>query len=296
MRRILFVSLGFLAVCCIFVFLLIIAGVVFYPEYIESLYSGFEQFTYYPETVIFLPYLFIVSVFLVSALLECRRADFPAWVLFRKIPALKDMKKVLRYPMFFWTDLFLTLPGLILIALAGESLPDLNDMWGDWLVPGDPVAVTLENTLLCISTILVAPVVEEFLFRGLLLHRLSYKYGAKEGLILSSVIFGLMHGLDLGAVFIGFVFGWYYIQNGSLWVSIGLHMSHNTMVVIMASLTAYGVIDLAPSHVSFWVFWGVGVLCFIGSVYWLKHIDLHTLPPFLKIKPPPPKKVTQAET
>lgn len=282
MRRLLLRALG-LSVLCLLGFMVV--DLFFYPGVTELLFSNLDQLETYPETALFLPYLLTMGILIGAALLECRRADFPAQVLFHKRPTARAIKSARYYPLLFGAGLVLNLPLLMLTHLSGESALGLNDLWSDWVVSGDPGAAYLENSLFCISAIVIAPLVEEFLFRGLLLHRLSYKYGPKEGLILSSVIFGLMHGLNLSVMFTGFVLGWYYIRTESLWVSIGLHMMHNTLVVLLALLTAHHWMDLTPGHISFWVFCGLMPGCAIWTLNWLKDINLQTPPPFLKIKP-----------
>lgn len=93
------------------------------------------------------------------------------------------------------------------------------------------------------SVIFIAPVVEEILFRGLLQSWMATKVGTPMGIVLTSLIFSLFHcassqgmanvilmsSLFVLSCFLGFV----YVRQRSLWASIGLHVTFNSISVIM---------------------------------------------------------------
>lgn len=79
----------------------------------------------------------------------------------------------------------------------------------------------------------ITPVKEEFLFRGILHGFLSEKWGFWLGLILSSVIFGLLHpGYAISASIMGAVFVGLYRLTRSLIVPILLHIVWNAFAVV----------------------------------------------------------------
>lgn len=90
-----------------------------------------------------------------------------------------------------------------------------------------------------LSVIIMAPLIEELLFRGVLFTFLKQRFGFKSGLILSALIFSLFHfspsqGLGNVTLLISlFILGGFlaflYERQGSLLASIGLHMSFNTI-------------------------------------------------------------------
>jgi len=93
-------------------------------------------------------------------------------------------------------------------------------------------------TMLALITIVViAPFIEEFLFRGTLQTYLKRKLNAKKAIILTSACFALFHfspeqGLgNLSLIPSLFAFacflGYTYERQGSLFASIGLHMAFN---------------------------------------------------------------------
>lgn len=78
-------------------------------------------------------------------------------------------------------------------------------------------------------TVIIAPIVEEFLFRKVLIDRLIV-FGDGVAIVVSSLMFGLTHGnltQLFYATFIGLMFGFVYVRTGKLKYSVGLHMLFN---------------------------------------------------------------------
>lgn len=77
--------------------------------------------------------------------------------------------------------------------------------------------------------VILAPVLEEYIFRKQLIDRM-HVYGQKLAIITSALMFGLFHG-NLSQLFyafgLGLVFGYVYLKTGKLRYSIGLHMMIN---------------------------------------------------------------------
>ncbi len=88
--------------------------------------------------------------------------------------------------------------------------------------------------LLMFVLVVVAPVTEEFIFRGIFLHRWAVKWGVIWSIILSSLLFGAIHrdifwfSRAVGSVFIAL----YYIQTKTLLVPILMHAFNNGLVFI----------------------------------------------------------------
>jgi len=76
---------------------------------------------------------------------------------------------------------------------------------------------------------------EEILTRGWLMHVVGAKHKPIIGLVVSSVIFGLIHAANpgigviaiLNIVLVGFMFGLYVIYTGDLWGACGIHAAWN---------------------------------------------------------------------
>ncbi len=95
--------------------------------------------------------------------------------------------------------------------------------------PVDSLTTDVPVWLMIAITVVIAPIVEEFIFRKLLLDRLSV-YGNVFAIVLTSVMFGLFHG-NLYQMFyaftIGLVFGYVTVKGGSWIWGAALHMFMN---------------------------------------------------------------------
>lgn len=93
-----------------------------------------------------------------------------------------------------------------------------------------------------VTIIIVAPIIEEFLFRGNLLPYLKRYMSSKRAVFLSALCFGMFHysenqGLsNIPLIFTLFLFGWFlgfiYERQASLYASIGLHVTFNLISTI----------------------------------------------------------------
>lgn len=99
--------------------------------------------------------------------------------------------------------------------------------------------------LLVLSAVVLAPLLEELLFRGFLQSVLVEWFGRRRvwsALLLASAIFSLSHvGATswhaLAALFVfSIILGWVYERYGSLWIPVLMHMGFNALNVIAAML------------------------------------------------------------
>jgi len=88
------------------------------------------------------------------------------------------------------------------------------------------------------GALLVAPVAEEILYRGVLQPALTVRCGRLAGILVPSLLFGLSHpgvsGFLLATLF-GLLCGLLSDRTGSLLPCMGLHAANNAMVVLAAS-------------------------------------------------------------
>ena len=83
--------------------------------------------------------------------------------------------------------------------------------------------------LIALVVAVAAPIVEEIVYRKLVIDRLR-RYGDLTAIVVSGVIFGLIHGnfsQCFYATLLGFLFGFVYVYSGKLRYSIALHMAIN---------------------------------------------------------------------
>jgi len=123
----------------------------------------------------------------------------------------------------FWLQLYALLPvapGLVKFFM--EPVP----------IPETPWSILF----MIFSVAVLAPVAEEFMFRGLLLKRLIQKTSVWSGILLSSFIFGILHADIIGALLFGVIASLLYLQTGNLLLPILMHMLNNSLAVALVFL------------------------------------------------------------
>lgn len=135
---------------------------------------------------------------------------------------------------------------LIFSTLFIGSMMVLFNIVAVWLGLGDYNAEIIESMLTSgagiISMTIIAPILEELLFRGaiqgFLLHIFKNPWA---GIIIASLLFGVIHGSPIQifyATCLGIGFGWIYYRTGSLLPAIVGHIFNNSLAV--ASNLLYG--------------------------------------------------------
>ena len=150
-----------------------------------------------------------------------------------------------------WRRLALVFLALLAVGQLGEGVMDvagrwlgLSAHWTEWfdrdLVWGAPLVVGV--TLL--DTVVLTPVFEEIVFRGLLFATLRRRFGTSVAAVLSAAIFAVAHGygvLGFAAVFwSGLLWAWAYERTGSLLPSIASHAVDNLMASLGVILVLRG--------------------------------------------------------
>jgi membrane protease YdiL (CAAX protease family) len=81
-----------------------------------------------------------------------------------------------------------------------------------------------------ITIVIAAPILEEMIFRGIILDGLLKKYSPLKSIIISSILFGVAHlnpHQFVAALIIGFFSGWVYYKTKNLTLSIMIHFVNN---------------------------------------------------------------------
>jgi|GEM_PF-606213 membrane protease YdiL (CAAX protease family) len=88
---------------------------------------------------------------------------------------------------------------------------------------------------LFIFIVLMAPVLEEIIFRGIIFTRFSLKWGNKKAILVSSLIFGILHVDPIGATVFGVLTCILYIRTNTLIVPIVLHSMNNGIAWLLSN-------------------------------------------------------------
>lgn len=91
-----------------------------------------------------------------------------------------------------------------------------------------------------VSAILIAPIIEELMFRGLMLRGFIQRYTIKKAIIVSALLFALFHGnvfQFIPALSAGLLFAWWFVKTRSLVSCIFGHAMNNALIAFAASFT-----------------------------------------------------------
>lgn len=128
-----------------------------------------------------------------------------------------------------------------------------------------PVLVRVEgalpiapNLLVLVSLCLLAPACEEFVFRGLFLHRWATRWDLPKAVLATSLFFGAFHADLVGATVFGVVASILYLETRSLWAPLILHAANNLIAygMTLAEVAMYGSeqhYDLATFRAQWWI-------------------------------------------
>jgi membrane protease YdiL (CAAX protease family) len=104
-----------------------------------------------------------------------------------------------------------------------------------------PMMTAIGITIGVLTMVLLAPVVEEITFRGLLFGALAPRLGVVASAVLTAVLFGAVHGdlvLFPTLAALGLINAFAYAATGNLWVPIALHAFNNTLGAIVLVATS----------------------------------------------------------
>ena len=91
---------------------------------------------------------------------------------------------------------------------------------------------------LILYTCIYSPLLEEVLFRGIILNSFIKKYSSSIALIFSSLVFAIAHLnfiQGINAFFLALILGYIYLKTKSLYLCIALHFFNNILASIMPS-------------------------------------------------------------
>lgn len=141
-----------------------------------------------------------------------------------------DMKQALKYialfPLYYYGILLaILLLVLFMLEMAGYTLPEPSKKDASF------------HLLMFIISVIAAPIIEEILFRGLLLPAIAKKYGWFKGGLISSLIFAIGHGpLAMIPTFLaGIYLSRMYYRLGSIIPGIILHAINNSIAYVFLS-------------------------------------------------------------
>lgn len=114
--------------------------------------------------------------------------------------------------------LMATAPGLVDLFLTQQPLPDAV-----WYLAAVGFIIAI-----------IAPVAEEFVFRGVILNQMAELFGLWKGIGFTSLIFSVFHLNFFGAFVFALIASLLYVKTGNLLAPILLHSANNLLAVYQA--------------------------------------------------------------
>ena len=127
--------------------------------------------------------------------------------------------------------------GLLMLVIEAATvvmrlLPDVS---GKLLKEG----MVINPWALFVTLVVVAPIAEEALFRGIMLPGFLQRYSKWKAIALVSLLFGIMHlnpAQSFLVFFFGLLSGWYYTESRDIWTCVAGHAINNGIAVAFMAL------------------------------------------------------------
>ncbi|MBS1571880.1 MAG: CPBP family intramembrane metalloprotease [Bacteroidetes bacterium] len=130
--------------------------------------------------------------------------------------------------------------------------------------------ISLSPMAMVVMTVILAPILEEIVFRGIILKGMLNKgVNPKKAIFISALVFGVIHGYPwqlVGAFFLGLVLGLVYEKTNSLLIPILLHAFNNGLASIFE--TNFQVESFSQLfHISEIILLAIGLVIIIITAY-----------------------------
>lgn len=133
--------------------------------------------------------------------------------------------------------------------------------------------------LICVAV--MAPLLEEWLCRGLILRGLLFsKVRPAVAIVVSALFFAFIHGnlwQGIPAFALGCLFGYVYYKTGSLKLTVLMHFTNNFTSLLISRADGVGEADswinVMPEG-CYWVLWVYFVLCLVVGICLLSRLDV----------------------
>ncbi len=131
-----------------------------------------------------------------------------------------------------------------------------------------------ENLFFILSTVIIAPILEEILFRGVFLRGLLLKNSAIKSILISTLLFALIHFLPahiINAFILGVFFGFIYYKTKSIGYTIILHITVNLTSLFggyinykFGKATIYAITDIYGGLSLYIIFFSILIFIYSG--------------------------------
>ena len=127
------------------------------------------------------------------------------------------------------------------LELLGISVATLLNMIILFLYPSQ-ITSTISPLLAFVSSGLIGPIYEEILYRYLLYNRLKKIYSIKKSIVITTIIFALIHLSPIRIIYafiLGLILNISYEQHKNILAPILIHIAANTIVIFLDEYNTY---------------------------------------------------------
>ena len=135
--------------------------------------------------------------------------------------------------------------GLLVLCAVGDIL-----VGGKFIFPKIDTYLFAQNIASFLGTFLIAPLIEEIVFRVVILTQIAKRYGIFTGITVSSLLFGAVHLMNgrldflsaiqlvLSGTLMGILLSIMYVSEKTVWASFTIHALYNGIGSIIPIVTA----------------------------------------------------------
>jgi uncharacterized protein len=207
------------------------------------------------------------SVIIISAIMVLNKSEYTQLFHFSHIPVPQLIKSI-----------------IIPLAVACLGLITLDSILGSVTTFLFPLSDHFKSFLSWIDTpsilsivygVVLSPVLEEILYRGIFLKSFIKQYKVSTALVASSFLFAILHGnihQGVQAFLGGIFFGWLFIQAQSLWPTIIAHFILNSLSICgfgSVKITKFFMINDDLNTIRMLIFGAAGVTLFVVGIMFL---------------------------
>ncbi|MBI4234432.1 MAG: CPBP family intramembrane metalloprotease [Chloroflexi bacterium] len=176
---------------------------------------------------------------------------------------------------FQWGPLVALVAAILVFSFGGALITAyLFTRYTEWPITEFGDELELAVPILVLTAAILAPLWEELLFRGVLLHRWAHKWSPTRGILLSSLIFALLHVDTVGAFVFGLVMCILYVKTHTLIVPVIAHALNNIAVTPFLALAVKSDVSANPSTGELWL----GLAMVLLTAPWLGWFILRNWP------------------
>ena len=186
---------------------------------------GVEWLRDYGSLVLYLPTVVLMAYFL-------RR--YKGQTLVEGLGCQLSITQIRSFLQILAVVLALGLIGDWLIMFGGRAVEG-SVHWTEWFIPQLIWGNQVELLKTTIEFIVIAPIFEEIIFRGILFPTLRARFNLPTSIIGSALVFAVAHGYGiiafLSVFWSGLLWAWMYARTGNIIPSIAAHAVNNGLVV-----------------------------------------------------------------